>query len=336
MMDFKDSHNHLNYKLIKKIDFLSYSHISFNIFIIMRENDEKKNINYNIGNMSSAETKLNELKTKIQKDLDLNSNDLPSDINISTITFCCALDTEFYPQNIANYILLSPTSIIQVTPKKNLVKSKKNSNKNKQNDEFQNQVTLCVNVSKKDKPISVKIFKNGSLHLTGCKNVDNMLEALQKVCFECSKTRAIICSNKIKEVTFAKNPEILGIEHLKNFKVHMINSNFTVPFCIDRPKLHIKLKSESVNSEYDTNKHAGVQVKFENNITIFVFESGSIIIIAGRTGFSTINKAYTYIYKYLLNSYDIIVKNESLTNSNIIRCLDESTNIHMPMLQFSY
>lgn len=294
---------------------------------------KEKNVGNIIGNMYSATTKLNELKTKIKNELGLNDDILSSDINVSTITFCAALNTKFYPQNIAKYINLSPDAIIKITPKKKSLKSKKNYNKNKQNDQFQNQVTLYVNVSKKEKPLSVKIFKNGSLHFTGCKNIDNMLEAIQKICDECKKTRAIITKNKtIKEITFAENIELLSIDNIQKFSISMINSNFTIPFCIDRPKLHIKLRSENISSEYDTNKHAGVQIKYKPNITIFVFESGSIIIIVGRSGYSAIIDAYNYIYKYLLSSYDTILKNDTLTNSNIMKCLEEQSiieNIHV-------
>ena len=105
----------------------------------------------------------------------------------------------------------------------------------------------------------------------------------------------------------------------------MINCNFVVPFKINRPKLQILLKTDDYNAEYDSNGHAGVKIRYvsiKQKITIFVFESGSIIIILGNQGFSRINEVYTFIYKYLLENYDVIVKDDNLTNSSILKYLE--------------
>ncbi len=283
---------------------------------------------------------IEELRLKIKNEIGLCDSDIPADIKISTITICAKLSTNFYPSNIEKYIETNPYGIISKPTINDKKKKKKNvrrtsnkknnlsnmqskDNKNKQKNDMQNQVTVKVSVSKKDKPLSIKIFKNGSLHFTGCKNIDDIIEATEKICIECKKTRGIIVNGKIKEIVFAENIDELRVENLHNFSVKMINSDFRIPFKIDRPKLYVKLKSENYITEFDTNKHAGVKIKYLERITIFVFESGSIIIILGSQGFEMLSNAYTFVYKYLLESYDVIVKNDALTNSGIIKCLEK-------------
>ena len=280
--------------------------------------------------MAYSESKYNLLKKNIYKDLGLDY-DMPSDIDISTITFAAKLDVIFYLENINKYIDLSGDRIIEIKKNKISKKKAKNKNineslsrnqnknfdqnnkikcknKNKKNKEFQNQITVSVKVSHKKNPLSIKIFKNGSLHLTGCKSVDDFLEGIIIICEECKKIKGIIQDNKFKKIYFVDKIDKLSPERLLSINVNMINSNFNVPFKIDRPKLYSKLKSENIICEFDTNKHAGVRIKTQNKITIFVFETGSILIIVGSGGFRHIIETYYYIYKYLLESFDSIEK----------------------------
>ena len=46
----------------------------------------------------------------------------------------------------------------------------------------------------------------------------------------------------------------------------MINCGFFVPFKIDRPKLHVIMKSDQYNASFDSNAHAGVKIKYLNGI----------------------------------------------------------------------
>lgn len=204
----------------------------------------------------------------------------------------------------------------------NSKKSKKGKqSKNRQSDMFLNQVTVCISVSNKDKPVSVKIFNNGTVHFTGCVTIDNLLEATYKLCNECRRDIAILENNKIKDIKFVEDPDVLRVENLFDNKVDMINCIFVAPFKIDRPKLQVLMKADGYNAAYDSNGHAGVKIKYASTgkkITIFVFESGSIIIILGKQGFSRINEIYTFIYKYLLENYESIVKEDDITTSVIL------------------
>ena len=81
---------------------------------------------------------------------------------------------------------------------------------------------------------------------------------------------------------------------------------------------------------YDSNGHAGVKIKYislKNKITIFVFESGSIIIILGNQGFTKIQEVYDFIYKYLLENYEAIVKNDDYAKVIIQKYIDKELSI---------
>lgn len=217
------------------------------------------------------------------------------------------------------------------TQKPNQKKGKQS--KNRQSDEFLNQVTVLIGVSNKIKPVSVKIFSNGAIHFTGCVNIDNMLEATYKLARECKREIAVLTRktktkrSRIREIKFVDDPDVLKLENLDSIKVDMINCIFTVPFKIDRPKLQVLMKSDGYNSSYDSNGHAGVKIKETSTgkkVTIFVFESGSIIIILGKQGFKRINNIYTNVYKYLLENYESIVKDDDITASVILRYIDQS------------
>lgn len=241
----------------------------------------------------------------------------------------------------------------------------------KNSPEFLNQVTVYVKVSQKVNPVSVKIFGNGTLHYTGVNGVASLLEATQKICEECKRNRLIVIQSKgsdgktirkIEQIKFVAedHEQRLNIANLYDFAVSMINCNFIVPFRIDRPKLLVSMTSDGYNVTYDANGHSAVNIKYvvqndeshrqgvrvrdindlgknEERVTIFVFESGSIIIILGNQGFRPINEVYTFIYKYLLENYDIILKDNDLTDSSIREYLEESeykdtVTIHKPKI----
>ena len=294
--------------------------------------------------------KLELLKINLKNSLELNNIDIPNDIKISTMTLEAKFKTRFLPLNIYKYIKKSEYGVVNVIKEnrnkkekkkkkkeemeldiegnkninaeymkneKNIKKNSKNKkSKNKQSEIFLNQVTISIRVSNKEEPVSVKIFNSGTVHFTGCICIDNLIEAVYKLCVECKREIAIIDNNgKIKEIKFVEDPKELYIENLYDYKVDMINCIFRVPFNIDLPILQSLLKAEGYNASYDSNGHAGVKIKYISTgkkITIFIFESGSIIIILGQQGVYRINEIYSFIYKYLLVNFENIVKDRNI------------------------
>jgi hypothetical protein len=245
------------------------------------------------------------------KELNVRSFDKPIDIiDIIDITDISDIKSDTIP-NKYSYKKNQPIKKIK----------KGNQSKNRQSDVFLNQVTVSIIVSNKKNPVSVKIFSNGTVHFTGCVSLDNMFEATYKLCIECSQNVSVIGEGrKIKRVKFVRDPDDLRVEYLTDIKVDMINCIFVVPFKIDRPKFQVLMKADGYNASYDSNGHAGVKIKYVSSgkkITIFVFEAGSIIIILGKQGFRRIREIYNFIYKYILENYESIVKTDEITSSII-------------------
>lgn len=289
----------------------------------------KENPSQSIEEISLQNIKLNALK-------DLQISKKPDDVTISTMTIVCSVATIFNCGNIARYIELKYDGVLSVThgiagdPKTNrsiVFKKKPTGKQKKKKNIFFNQVSMYVAVKEKKKnPVNVKIFSNGAIQMTGCKTVDTALEVLKKLLSELKSVKGVINYKEMKiiEKPFATVPSALNTENIKNFKIAMINSNFVVPFKIDRPKLYNLLLLEQYDCLYDPIKHACVNIKYEHpdkSISIFVFERGPIIITGARNC-EQILAGYNFIYKYLLNNFKQIVKNDALTNSSIVKYLE--------------
>ena len=269
---------------------------------------------------------------------------LPDDVLISTITVCCEIEIQFNVDNIAKFIPLKSDGIINIcfgkegdpitnrTLNQKKKKKKKLKTNKKQKREFQNQISLDIMVqSKANKPINIKLFKNGSIQMTGCKSVENVVDVLFKVFTELSVVKAIVQKKndkyEIVEKPFVNNTEKLLLENIKNITIGMINSNFIYPNRIDRLKLFNLLNLEGKDCRYDPAIHAPVNIKFnctDKSISILVFEKGSILI-TGAKNCSHIHQGYEFINKYLLINHRKIVKS-NINSDNIAKYLDIKTD----------
>lgn len=291
--------------------------------------------------MSDTDFRLSKLYDKIQNQLNCKNVEVPDDINIYTITMETNLKETFYPINIFKYIKRCKNGITRAINEK---ENKKESKNKKDTNRFLNQVTLYVNVSGKEKDVSVKVFKNGKLHCTGCLSIDDMLEAINKIFIECKKDRAIYNyeTKKMEKIKFVDNPDNLCLENLENFEIDLINCGFKVPFRINLSKLKNLLTLDNYKVQYDTlispglfvyytipkeyydkyytnNKDNTLKTKYENmDNKITVYNTGIIAIIIGKNrGLHPIKPSYEFIYKYLLDNYDKIVSENNTTVSSI-------------------
>lgn len=259
---------------------------------------------------------------------DLDPQNLPSDLTISTMTLTCKLPVKFNVIMIAKHLELSSTFIQTITCGNNneicrtLVplkhKNKKIKVKPKAKKNFYNQATIVVNCSGMIK-INVKLFKNGSIQITGCKNISSVIWILGNLF---KKLQELIPKNDNDE---NKTPEryaepyiFLKILDITDLKIAMINSNFDIGFNIDREKLFNLLIADKYECGYDPSRHAGVNIRFksqtENNgeidvhsSSIFVFDKGSIIITGARN-YMQIMECYKFINTYLIDNYQKIVR----------------------------
>lgn len=140
---------------------------------------------------------------KIKNNIDLNIKF--SNLKIVVITINAELPLDINYNNFVEYIKNNELFIIN--------------DKNKT--EFYNCITFKININ--DNLLNVKYFKNGSLHITGCKNVENITELILLII-------SIICKNKdyfIEEIP--SNYKIIKLlEKLKINELRKIGNKYNV------------------------------------------------------------------------------------------------------------
>lgn len=253
---------------------------------------------------------------------------LPDDLTISTMTIICKLNINFNLENISKYIDLNVNDVITVkwgslTCTNRTLIAKKGKKKKRVKRSFYNQTTLIVR-TKKTKPINIKLFQNGSLHATGCKDIIELFDTIETLFNKLKITKAIInpqSLNEIIEKPYVSDISLLKLENLYDFQIVMINSNFNIGFKINREKLYDLLINDGYTCTYDPLIHACVNCKFSYSvsqiISIFIFESGSIII-TGANRSDQIIASYNFINKFILTNYHYIVNNNSANRDKTI------------------
>ena len=165
--------------------------------------------------------------------------------------------------------------------------------------------------------INVKLFGNGAIQMTGCKNIEDSFKILEMIFKILSNVKAIVLNKEIVEVLFIVDEfgndmsTKLSAIQIYNYKIVMINSYFNIDFLIDRNKLFNVMREKNINCNYDPQRHSAVNCKYLDNnkqITILIFEKGSIII-NGVNNYKQITVAYNFINKFLLQNYQNIVRN---------------------------
>lgn len=269
--------------------------------------------------------------------------DLPSGINVSTMSASCKLTSSIDITNIEKYLILNSDDIITVKMSndrirtleviKNKIKRKKRVDIKPKNDtsknHFYNQITVIIRVSNgtstdlsNEPKINMKLFKNGSIQMSGCKSINNINIVLNKLIVRLSEIKAKIENNAIIEKKFIDNLENITI---KDFKINMINSNYQVNMNIDRDKLYSLLNKKKIKCSYEPCIRACVIIKYapeEDNIdqkivSVFIFQKGNIIITGSRSK-SHILSTYNYINEILLTHIDEITKKTEESEVDIL------------------
>lgn len=247
-------------------------------------------------------------KENLLKTFDIENK--PPEIHISTITITCNFNTIFNLTEIANDVILKEKEIEGKkygNKIKESLRKKKKKRENKVKRDFFNQMTLEVYTDVDKKIINVKIFKNGSVQMTGCKSIEGALNALGKI-FKFIKN--INCIEDYFKYT--SNPPSLSFSKINKFKVNMINSNFSLGFNINRSILYMLLSQNNIICSYDPLAHSGIIIKYLDKstgkiISILVFSSGKIVITGSRSC-KQIKMAYDFINIFILTHYTVVVE----------------------------
>lgn len=127
---------------------------------------------------------------------------------------------------------------------------------------FFNQVTLKHGAS------SIKLFSNGSVHVTGCRNALHFVDTVDRVC----------------EAVLACTGEAL---QLRSAAVHMLNINFSMRRRLPLQVLRGVFAAAGLEANYDPDcKYPGARIKVPVDdgrvVTPCIFKTGSVIIAGAR------------------------------------------------------
>lgn len=263
--------------------------------------------------------------------------DLPDGLSISTMCASAKINSLINTVNIEKYLQLDQDDIVCVKlnneKQRTLIqikaKNKRLKKKEKKDFHFFNQITVVIRVfngpikSWDEEPkINLKLFKNGSIQMSGCKSLEYINIVLNKLLVKLVQIKAKIEENKIQEIKFVENIESLSVI---SFKIDMINSNYKVNMQIDRTKLYNLLIKKKIKSSFEPCIRACVIIKYtpelnndeEKEISVFVFQKGNIIITGARTK-NHIISACKYINNILLTHHDEINKKDDKEEEDLI------------------
>lgn len=264
-------------------------------------------------------------------------HNLPKGTKISTACASLKLGVKLNIPNIDKYLLLNSDDILAVNKIRTLLKIKKK-NKNVNNDakpSFYNQITVIVRLDHgetdniDDVPkINMKLFKNGSIQMSGCKSVTGINIALNKLIFRLKEVKGKMENGNIVDKPFIEDIENLNVN---SFKIDMINSNYKINMQVDRDKLYNLLLKKKIKSSYEPCIRACVIIKYTpdkdnidlKEVSIFIFQKGNIIITGAKSS-SHIISSYEYINEILYTHIDdIIRKDEQKEEELLLKLYDD-------------
>ena len=136
---------------------------------------------------------------------------------------------------------------------------------------FYNQVTLTYKDEYSTK--SIKVFPNGSIQVAGCADL-----------FDCKRI--------INQLAYFFK-DIMGVEQelsLENFRVVMINSNFSLNYNLNLLKVaqHFENYKDIFEVSFEPDRYSAVKIKFKpaedmKRITTSIFSTGKVIITGAET-----------------------------------------------------
>lgn len=296
-------------------------------------------------NQTSNTSKMQNKKEQTIKIPNFDPSILPEGLVISTMTITGHFETEYKIDNIAKYLQLKRNGIVSVkygTIYRYIWPAidKKKKKKKKKSASFYNQATIVVQIDDK-KTINVKLFKNGSIQMTGNRSVSDCNLAIDRLCNDLRAIRGVYDykTKKINPILFVSNPEDMYPSNVIDMKIRMINSNINIGFNIDRERFYKILHSQRVNCDYDPEKHASVDIKYNyedrKNISVFVFEKGCIMI-TGANNCKQILESYKYIIDKIYHNYTEIQNMSNIFNKNeIMSYFDDKGNFDKNAIMIS-
>ena len=183
----------------------------------------------------------------------------------------------------------------------------------KKGNNFYNCVNIVIRIStgeteclEKETKINMKLFKNGSIQMSGCKSTSDINIVLSKL------------------ITILETEET-GIISVINFKIDNILANYKINLEINRNKLFELLQKKKIQASYEPCIRACVVVKHtpvqeneqKNQITISIFKLGNVLIAGARSDLHLI-EAYEYLNDIILTHREEKISTEIANDEQLI------------------
>lgn len=149
-----------------------------------------------------------------------------------------------------------------------LLASEAKTHKRKRSSVFFNQITMRHGTK------SVKVFYNGSMHVTGCTSPAEFWEVATAVC------------NFMSDTVAPQTTDGSEVVCIQGFDVQMINVNFGAGMELYLKGLRDTCAALGYMASYDADTYPGLNVKLpigERHVTVLLFKSGKVIITGAKT-----------------------------------------------------
>lgn len=215
-------------------------------------------------------------------------------------------------------------------------KKKEDSQETKEKKCFDNQVTVIYRLPTGHCP-NIKLFRNGNIQMTGIRTEEEGQQMVEDMATELRRIYDTGITDVVDKI------DSLGA---RDFKIRMINSNFSASYRIRRKDLHKLLISSKYGntSNFQATSYPGVKLYYYWNngnsqkdgvcrcvtpcygkgtgngdgeckkVTVSVFESGNVLI-TGANHFAQVNEAYAYICNILVKDVHVLKKTVPSTDA---------------------
>lgn len=233
---------------------------------------------------------------------------------LATMTSCEYTELRPTPPTLSTMTITGTTTLMRVCRASILIalslvegespltEVKSKPRKRKQSTAFYNQITICHGRK------SVKVFNNGSMHITGCTSPTEFVDVASTVC--------------------ALLGDVAGLEskagtegiHLTDFSIQMINLNFAAGTHVYLKRLRDVCTSMGFVASYDADVYPGLNVKLPvdgQRVTVLIFRSGKIIITGAKKS-CHLQQAHEIITRVLDDNPEVRVRvNEDMTDTKL-------------------
>jgi len=170
----------------------------------------------------------------------------------------------------------------------------------------------------------MKLFKNGSIQMSGCKSIEEVNTVINKLVYRLKEIKGLRTEDGegIEYISFLEDADKININ---SYKIDMINSNYRVNLMVDRSKFYKLLLKKKIEASFEPCIRACVIIKYcppvdnpdEKSISIFVFQKGNIIITGAKSRNQVIS-SYNYLNDIIMEHADDISKKNDKEDEEVL------------------